>query len=190
TYWGTHTAKPILGMEIVDYADSSVGSLRDFLVIVSESLQDYCQETRHPVFFLDITQEDKPFSVSNFQVPEEPGDFCNRGARFGPHAPHDSFNPAFLKKVLLVSWFNAGVRAIDIRDPFRPTEIGYFIPEVNEHTKASCRDVNGEEVCKTAVQTNNVNLDERGYIYLLDRAGTGLHLVRLTGAAHALVGQP
>jgi hypothetical protein len=38
-----------------------------------------------------------------------------------------------------------------------------------------------------AIQTNNVEIDHRGYIYLVDRANSGLHIVRLTGAAAKIV---
>ena len=47
---------------------------------------------------------------------------------------------------------------------------------------------NGQERCKVAIQTNNVEADERGLVYLADRAGTGLHIVRLTGEAARIVG--
>ena len=190
TFWGAHTVKPIYGMEIADYEDNLVNTVRDFLVIPSESGPARCQETRHAVFFVDITQEDKPFPVSNFQVPEESGDFCNQGGRFGPHSVADSFNPAFLKKMILVAYFNAGVRAVDIRDPFHPKEVGYFIPEVTDKTQPTCVEIDGVEECKVAIQTNNVEIDDRGYIYMLDRRGTGLHIVALTGAAHDIVGLP
>jgi hypothetical protein len=30
--------------------------------------------------------------------------------------------------------------------------------------------VNGEDRCKTAIQTNNVEVDNRGYVYIVDRA--------------------
>ena len=188
TYWGSHTAKPIYGMEIADYGDDRDNRVRDFLVIVSESRFARCQETRHAMFMVDITEEDKPYPVSNYQLAEEPGDFCNKGGRFGPHSPHDSFNPDFLKKIVLISYFNAGVRAVDIRDPFNPTEVAYFIPETTEMTQPVCIEINGVEECATAIQTNNVNIDDRGYIYLLDRAGTGLHIVELTGSAREIVG--
>jgi hypothetical protein len=179
TFWGAHTVKPIYGMEIADYADNRDHRVRDVLVVPSESGPARCQETRHAVFFVDFTQEDKPFPISSFQVPEEPDDFCHQGGRFGPHSVADSFHPSFLKKIVLVAYFNAGVRAVDIRDPFRPVEVGYFIPEVTEQTRPSCITIDGVEECKVAVQTNNVEIDARGYIYMLDRAGTGLHIVSL-----------
>jgi hypothetical protein len=33
-----------------------------------------------------------------------------------------------------------------------------------------------------------VNIDDRGYIYALDRASTGVHIVELTGKAREIVG--
>ena len=187
SYWGGHTVYPIPGMPIADYGDDRDHSVRDILVVVSEVTANECQSARHATFFLDITEEDKPFSISSFQVPEEPGDFCNRGGRFGPHASNDSMLSPYYGKVLFLSYFNAGVRAVDIRNPFQPKEIGHYIPAVTDNTDQRCVDVNGEQRCKTAIQTNNVNYDERGYIYALDRANTGLHILRLTGPASEIV---
>jgi hypothetical protein len=31
--------------------------------------------------------------------------------------------------------------------------------------------------------TNNVEVDDRGYIYIVDRGGLGLHILELTGEA-------
>jgi hypothetical protein len=39
------------------------------------------------------------------------------------------------------------------------------------------------ERCKTAIQTNNVDVDDRGYVYIVDRANTGLHILELSGPA-------
>ena len=40
----------------------------------------------------------------------------------------------------------------------------------------------------TVIRTNSVDLDSRGYIYAVDRDGSGLHIVELTGEARAIVG--
>jgi hypothetical protein len=37
------------------------------------------------------------------------------------------------------------------------------------------------------IQTNNVATDDRGYIYIVDRANTGLHILRLTGEALEII---
>jgi hypothetical protein len=43
-----------------------------------------------------------------------------------------------------------------------------------------------EASTKRAVQTNNVEVDERGYIYIVDRANTGMHILELTGPAREI----
>jgi hypothetical protein len=88
--------------------------------------------------------------------------------------------------VLFVAFFNAGVRALDIRDPFNLKEIAYYIPPITAKTDQRCVGggrQGGEQRCKTAIQTNNVEVDDRGYIYIVDRANTGMHILELTGAA-------
>jgi hypothetical protein len=120
-------------------------------------------------------------------VPESSGNFCSRGGRFGPHATSESFSAPYYGKLTFVSYFNAGVRAVDVRDPFRPQEVGYFIPPVTASTDKRCITVNGADQCKVAVQTNNVEYDERGYIYIVDRANTGLHILKLSGDAQKIV---
>jgi hypothetical protein len=92
--------------------------------------------------------------------------------------------------MVFIAYFNAGVRAVDIRDPFNPREAGFYIPATTAHTDKRCVTVGGAERCKVAIQTNNVEVDDRGLIYLVDRADTGLDIVELTGAARAIVGLP
>ncbi len=188
SYWGVHTAKPIYDFEIADYADNSETRTRDLLLVVSESGTFRCQESRDVLLIFDITEEEHPLPISSFQVPEEPGDFCHRGGRFGPHSFADAYHPAFDKRLVVLAYFNAGVRVVDIRNPFEPKEVARFVPEVTENTAESCIEIGGERACDRAIQTNNVNLDDRGYIYALDRASAGLHILELTGAARAIAG--
>jgi hypothetical protein len=96
--------------------------------------------------------------------------------------------PVYYKKMAFIAFFNAGVRALDIRDPYHPTEVGYFIPSITAATDKRCVTIDGKDRCKVAIQTNNVETDERGYIYIVDRANTGLHILELTGAARAVAG--
>jgi len=184
--WGAHTTFPVLHRTIADWTTSTEGQTRDFLVVTSEATANECQEFRHLTFMVDITDESKPFSVATFQVPEASGHFCSRGGRFGPHATSEAMTPPYYGKIVFVSYFNAGVRAVDIRDPFNPKEVGFFIPLVTEATDKRCITVDGADRCKVAIQTNNVDYDERGYVYIVDRANTGMHVLRLTGEAHTI----
>ena len=188
--WGGHTSFPVLGILVPEFAKNTNGRVRDFVVVVSESLQNECREFRHLTFLVDVTDESKPFSVATYQVAEAAGKFCERGGRFGPHASNESFAPIFYKKLVFISYFNAGVRAVDIRDPYNPKEVAYYIPATTERTAERCVEDGGVRRCKVAIQTNNVEVDDRGLIYIVDRANTGLHILELTGAARQIAGRP
>jgi len=176
-------------MPIAEFAKDSLGAQRDIVMIVDEQIRNACQEPRQFTWFVDVTIEAHPMVISNFQVPEASGDFCSRGGRFGTHASNESMAPIFYKKIAFLSYFNAGARAVDIRDPYHPKEIGYFIPSITETTDKRCVTINGQDSCKVAIQTNNVETDDRGYVYMVDRANTGMHILELTGDARAIIGQ-
>ena len=41
-----------------------------------------------------------------------------------------------------------------------------------------------------SIQTNNVEVDDRGYIYIVDRANNGMHILELTGPARGAANFP
>ena len=208
---GAHTALPILGMTLPefakhrlppnapvpggghDHADATpLGTPqqhRDFIAVVSESLENECEEPRQMMRMIDITYETHPIGASTFTVPEASGNFCDRGGRFGAHSTQENRTPIYYGRVLFVTFFNAGVRAIDIRDPFNLKEIGFYIPAVTANTEQRCLESDPKK-CKTAIQSNNVEVDDRGFVYVGDRANTGLHIVELTGAARRVANYP
>jgi hypothetical protein len=175
---GAHTTLPVLGVELPEFARDKGGGRRDFVVVVNESLVNECLEPRQLVFIADISDETRPICVATFNVPEASGDFCIRGGRFGAHSSNENQPPMYAGRYVFVSWFNAGVRAIDIRDPFRPREAGHYIPATTDKTDKRCVKTETGERCKVAIQTNNVEVDDRGYVYIVDRANTGMHILQ------------
>jgi hypothetical protein len=163
---GAHSAFPLTGMTGPD------GKARDYVVVTAESLAEGCREPRQKAWIVDAGTEPKPRIVADWTVDEASGNFCARAGRFGTHSSHESFTPVFYRRIVFFAHFNAGVRAVDVRDPPRPREIGYYIPAPAAN--------------RGGVHTNNVEVDERGYIYIVDRAGAGLHILELTGAARAI----
>lgn len=92
----------------------------------------------------------KPLAL--FEVSELDSPFARTpGARFGAHQFHERMTGTLVHAV----WFSAGLRIIDMADPLAPREVGSFIPE-----PAGGRD---------APQSNDVMLDARGLIYVVDR---------------------
>ncbi|TAK00896.1 hypothetical protein EPO44_09430 [bacterium] len=185
---GAHTVFPVLGMDV--FPKNAQGRFRDIIVLVNEAggnnADNVCPGNRQLVYMVDVTiasgSESKPMGVANFQVPEASGNFCDRGGRFGSHASHESFTEIYYKKIMFFSWFNAGVRAVDIRDPWSPKEVGFFIPATTKNTDPRDGQI--------AIQTNNVEVDDRGFIYIVDRANTGLHILELTGEARKIANLP
>ena len=189
---GAHTSFPIGKITVPDFVtdtgNDDGNTTRDVVVVTSEATAHFCSEFRHLTFLTDVTAENRPQSISTFQVPASDGGFCDRGGRFGPHATNEEFGPPFYQKIVFVSYFNGGVRAIDVRDPYNPQEVAFFIPATTDNTDFRCGPYQGNaNVCRQVIQTNNVATDDRGFIYIVDRANTGLHILQLTGPAASII---
>lgn len=184
-FMGAHSTFPLLGVEIADFQPSE-RRVRDFLVVVNENNVTVCNEARQMAYFVDITDEKRPFGVASFDVPASSGDFCHRGGRFGAHASNENRTPIYYRRLMFFSWFNAGVRVVDVRDPYRPREVGYFIPAKTDKTDLRCADEVKKTGCVPVIQINNVEVDDRGYLYAVDRANSGLFVLELTGEARAI----
>ena len=190
---GAHTVFPLLGVKIPEFSKNLLGNTRDFIVITDESIQKECLEGRQMTWFVDITTETKPFGVATWTVPEASGNYCSRGGRFGTHSSNENATAIYYKRVMFFAHFNAGVRAVDIRDPFHPKEIASYIPAMTADTvvlespAAQLQQLPFTEASRRrAIQTNNVDVDDRGYIYIVDRANTGMHILELTGDAREI----
>jgi hypothetical protein len=162
---GAHTAFPILGMTLEEFAKDAEGGKRDFVLVVNEAISSGCREARQMAWMVDVSDEARPFPVSGYTVKESSGGYCGRG-RFGAHSSNESFAKVYYRRLVFIAFFNAGVRAVDIRDPFRPVEVGHYVP--------------------VGANTNNVEIDERGYVYIVDRGTLGMHILGLTGAAKSI----
>ena len=187
---GAHTAFPLLGMTPPEYANFKVGKVRDFVAVTAETTDNECQQPRQMVRFFDITDEADPLGVSTWTVNDSTHDFCKDGGRFGTHSSNENMTPIYYKRVLFIAHFNAGVRAVDVRDPYNPKEIAYFIPAITDKTDKRCVGTGAAQKCKVAIQTNNVEVDDRGYIYIVDRANTGMDILELSGEARSIANLP
>jgi hypothetical protein len=188
-YMGAHTTFPQLGIPVRD-DEEFYWDTRDILVVSNESTANECREAHQQAFFVDITDERNPFGISNYKVPESEGDFCDRGGRFGNHSSNENFTDRYYRKIVFFAYFNAGIRAVDIRDPFNPKEVGKYIPATTDDTVERCVQTDPDPAldrCKTAIQTNNLDTDDRELVHAVDRANTGLHIVTVTGRARDIM---
>jgi hypothetical protein len=111
------------------------------------------------LWFLDVEDRANIKYLGMYHVSELKSPFAQKG-RFGAH----QFQERVTGDRLFCAWFSGGVRMLDISDPTGPEEIGWYIPEPGA----------GQE----SPQTNDVFLDERGLVYLIDR-NVGLDILEV-----------
>jgi hypothetical protein len=183
---GVHSVLPLYHMPLAEFVTQKNPPVdKSFLALIAQGHggAKECHENRQMLRFFDITTDSKPIGVSTWTVPEASGHFCSRGGSFSPHSTNESFTPIYYEKVLFIAHQNAGVRALDIRDPYNLREIGYYIPAPTSMSRESCWKKDPDKHCAVVSETNNVEVDDRGYIYIVDRDGAGLHILELTGSA-------
>ncbi|MDR7435321.1 MAG: hypothetical protein QN189_09360 [Armatimonadota bacterium] len=141
---------------------------RGIAVVTEEAMADLCKEDQKHVWIVDIREEGNPIPIATCPVPE--GEFCKAGGRFGPHNLHENYpGSAQCSDRIFVTYYNAGLRAFDLRNPYRPEEIGWFIPETPPGTP------------KGAPQVNDVYVDQDGLVYITDRHTGGLYVLEYHG---------
>jgi hypothetical protein len=100
--------------------------------------------------------------------------FSTRGGRFGPHNQHHPQGSPHLfdsDELMFLTWFNAGLRVYDIRDPYLPREVAWFLPDdPSERRGLLPKDL--------VTQSEDVLVDARGYVYLSDK-NHGLHILTM-----------
>ncbi|MCS5659365.1 MAG: RNA polymerase subunit sigma-70, partial [Dehalococcoidia bacterium] len=98
------------------------------------------------------THFDQIQAISSFHVPEWSSPWSRvPGARFGAHQFQDHLD----NSLVYCTWFSGGLRVVDVADPFNPAEIAHYIPEPVDGFMSP--------------QSNDVEVDKNGLIYLLDR---------------------
>lgn len=194
---GGHTSMPVFGLKPPSMQSYNEFATRDVVLLASEATADgvdgRCNEPPHYSFIVDVTVENSMTAPPGTRVQRDPyqgpmvlstmsvdpragekyarGNYCARGARFGVHSSEENFNNPYYGTLTALAYFNGGVRIWDIREPQAPREVAFYVPEANANTNPD------------GYMTNNVEIDDRGYIYVVDRNGAGMDILQLTGCA-------
>jgi hypothetical protein len=148
----THTACPI--------------GDRPFLVVTDEARARQNYWDSQFMWIIDIRQEANPIPVSTWFPEREK--YFHREGRFGAHniVEHIPSSGPW-KDLVFITYFNAGLRAVDVSDVLRPRETGFYVPARAEGQRE--------------IQSNDIGTDENGRLYLIDRWDGGMHIVEYTG---------
>jgi hypothetical protein len=110
----THTALPL--------------PQRNLLVVADEAMADISVEPQKYLWMFDIRQSSNPVSIAALPLPADQ-DYIAKGGTYGPHNLWENRPDAFVSEQRVFATFqNAGVRAYDVTDPFRPRETAFFVP--------------------------------------------------------------
>ena len=115
------------------------------------------------LWVFDVTDFGRIQALSAFDVSELDSPWSRAPGRFGAH----QFRERLDGTLVYVTWFAGGLRVVDVADPFHPVEVAHFIPEPRS----------GQE----SPQSNDVDVDDRGLIYLIDR-NRGFDILEMTDA--------
>jgi len=137
----THTCLPI--------TDTVKG--RRVMVVADEDAGKLRPAAPSFAWIYDITTESQPIPISTFRVAGLDRDGAPQPEMTGCHQPSEQVAGL----VIPFAWFACGLRLVDISDPFDPREVGYYKPDAPAGFER--------------VSSNDVTIDDRGLIYLIDR---------------------
>ena len=147
---------------------------RDLLVVLDEAVLDHQEDGLKLIWLFDIRAPENPVSISTFPTPTE-ADYVAKGAHFGPHNIHENRPGSFVSSELIFATYqNAGVRVFDIRDQYRPVEVGALVPP------APRRLVDHRPNRACVIQSTDVFVDRNGIVYCTDY-NAGLYILEYLG---------
>jgi hypothetical protein len=147
--WPTHTALPV-PFPIRD---------RRLLLVADEDVVRIGPDIPSFLWIVDITDETRPVPFASYQVDEEDG------SPVSDYTGLHQFCEDMHGTEVPIAWFAHGLKIVDIANPHAPREVASFLPPVPEGAKR--------------VSSNDVFVDSRGLIYLIDRT-RGLHILERT----------
>lgn len=113
------------------------------------------------VWIMDVTDIENMEPVAAWDLSERASPWVgDPGVRFGGHQYREKLDST----LVYATWFAGGLRVLDLADPLMPVEVAHFMSERPDGS---------------APQSNDVDVDDNGLIYLLDR-NNGLDILEMT----------
>jgi len=156
---GTHTPLPLPG--------------RGLAVVADEANAEKCAKGTFHTFVVDVRAPENPVPIATLPTPAD-RDYCSLGV-FGPHNLHENRPGSFRSEdIIFATYNNAGVRVFDIKDPFAPEEIAFWIPP------APRRLIDPRPNIALAAKTCDAYVTPDGLMYVSDW-NAGMHVLEYKG---------
>jgi len=140
---------------------------KPYLIVTDEARAKQKYWDAQFMWIIDARKEDRLTPIATFMPDREK--YYDRPGRYGAHniLEREIASEGPWKDIVFLTYFNAGLRAVNVADPFHPKDVGCYVPALENDRKA--------------VQSNDIGTDDRGLLYLIDRAGAGMHILEYTG---------
>lgn len=113
------------------------------------------------LWVMDVTDLNKIEAVAAWDLTERACPYVGQpGVRFGAH----QFREKLDSTLVYATWFAGGLRVLDLANPTQPVEVAHYMPPLNSLGQAP--------------QSNDVDVDDNGLIYMLDR-NNGLDILEM-----------
>lgn len=113
------------------------------------------------IWVLDVTDLANIEPVAAWDLTERTCPWAgDPGVRFGAHQYRENLDGT----LVYATWFAGGLRVLDLSDPLLPVEVAHYMPQPEDGS---------------APQSNDVDVDDKGLIYLLDR-NKGFDILEMT----------
>lgn len=154
---GTHSALPLHD--------------RGLLVVADEAVQNIDVEPLKYTWVLDIRTPENPVTIATMPVPAEQ-DYVAKGGHFGPHNLWENRPEGYQSsRFIFATYQNAGLRVFDLANPFRPEEVGWFVPPLPR------RMLDTRPGIIPQLHTADVYVDKSGLAFITD-FNAGLYIVQ------------
>ncbi|GGB97920.1 hypothetical protein GCM10011363_13210 [Marivita lacus] len=147
----THTVMPL---------EQTINGKR-YAVVIDEEHDHKPGRLHGFIWIMDVTDLNNMEPVAAWDLSER---FCpwvgEEGVRFGGH----QFREKLDSTLIFATWFAGGLRVLDVADPHLPVEVAHFMEP---------------GPTGAAPQSNDVDVDDNGLIYVLDR-NRGLDILEMS----------
>jgi hypothetical protein len=140
---------------------------RNLMLVTDESTEDNALDWPKLIWMLDARDEQHLVPIATCPLPPVDA-YKDRGGRFGAHNIHENVPvPSSFQsdQIIFGTFFNGGLRAYDISNPYQPKEIASFVPPAPNDSKIG------------SIQLNDVYVDENQIVYTVDRFSGGLYIL-------------